>query len=110
MLHTAAFGIGSAEIQTPDTRQGNSGGTHRTRLQRHVEIAVRQPHAFTREYLRTGPQYEHLGMRCRVVRRLHAIAVGSQDLAIRTGEHSPDRHLPALCGVTRLAQGQVHMA
>ena len=91
VLHAAAFGIIGPEHHPPDAEMHDRRRTHRTRLQRHDQSAVRQ--ARTLQTLSRLPHRQKLGMGGGIMRALDVIARHRQNASVRGQHDRTDRHL-----------------
>ncbi len=106
VLDRAALRIISPEIEPAQAGQSNRRGAHRARFESDVEIAFGQ--ARGPQLGGACPQYEHLGMRGRVMVGLDAIAGAGKDTPFAIDQHGADRYVAA--GGRRLGfgEGQFH--
>ena len=79
VLDAAALWVVGGEIEPADAGERDRGGAHRARLQRDVEIAIGEP--FDAQPGGTGAQYQHLGVRGRIMITLDPVAGGGNDRA-----------------------------
>ncbi len=106
MLDAATLGVGGPVIKPSQPGKRDGGGTHRTRLQRHVEGAVRQS-GFTPKGAGL-PDHLHLRMGSGVRQLFGPVTGPGQDFTRAIDDNGADGHL--VTGASRLGffQGQVH--
>src|SRR6516162_754494 len=91
MLDRAAFRVVGAEIEPAQAGQGDRRGAHRARLEGNVEIALGE--MLGGELRGAGTQYQHLGMRGRIVLGLDAVAGGGEKTALTIDQYGANRYL-----------------
>src|SRR6185295_6401517 len=91
----AALGILRSEHETRHARQADSAGAHRAGFERNVQRRAQQP--LIAEPGRACTQYQHFGMRGRIVPLDNSVAVGGQKRAFGRQQRCADRHLAAFC-------------
>jgi 23S rRNA pseudouridine2605 synthase len=108
MFDGAALRIGGSEIQPANACEGNGGSAHGARLERHVEIAAREPLAFSKPAALSDD--EHLGMGGRVSKLSRSVAGRGNRLSNLVDQDSADRNLSAPAGRRGLFERARHMA
>ena len=101
----APLRIGSAIDNAPDLGPTQGGGTHRTRLKRDIESAIRQILAI--QMLGGSRDGLHLGMGRNIAETLGKI-MGARYDAVVADYDGPDRHLPLRSGESGLIEGHAH--
>lgn len=106
MLNATAFGIVGTEHQPADAEQADRLRAHRAGLQRHIQIAIRQPRLPTAASGR--PQRQQFGVSRGVVSRLNLVAGARQHGAIHGDHHRPNRHLAPRRRGAGFGEGHFH--
>jgi hypothetical protein len=106
VFHRPALRIDRAEIKPAQAGKRYRRRTHRAGLQRHIEIAIRQPLAAERA--RGLADREQFRVRAWVPVGQRAIA-GTADHIGTPNDPAADRHFAARAGGTRFVEGQLHV-
>lgn len=92
-------------VEPANTGEGNGRGTHRARLQRHIEIGAGQ--ALLAKLFASHANDGDFGMRGHIVELARTIA-GCRDHGPVNHQNRSDRHLAALSGGAGLVERQLH--
>jgi len=106
VIHAPALLVGCAVIEASEPRKRDRPRTHRARLQRHIEIAARQPF---RSQRRAGlPDREKLGVSRRVFQFEGPVPRPRDNPPLPIRDDRADRHLAARGGRFGFLESQVH--
>ena len=106
MIDPAALRIGRAVIESLDSGEADCGGTHRARLEGHVERVSGKALGLRCEACRAD--HEDLGVRSRVGKFAGSVAGGGNDNSRWIGDHRTDRHLTTHSRRPSLREGGGH--
>ena len=105
VLDRAALRVVGREIEAADAGERDRARAHRTRLERHVEVAADE--AVVAFRARGLAQSHHLGMRRRIAVAAGGVAGGGDDRAV-ADDDGADRHLACSGRPPGLGEGRLH--
>ena len=106
MLDRPHLLVASRKIKAADAGEGNGARAHGAGLQRHVQIAAREP--FAPEDFRCLADHQHLGMGSGILEFQRAVSGPGNDVPGSIGHDRTNRHLTPLGGGFGLRKGDAH--
>jgi hypothetical protein len=108
VLDAPTFWIGGTPVETAQASQRNGGRTHRTGLERDINVGAVETFRAMRG---AGLTYrQHLGVRRRISEFARAIAGTGKHAAVASHHHRTHRHLTSRRGSLCFREGRKHVA